>query len=446
MDGSLEHQEIQPSNIISTGVVSFRNGNPVIQFIIGEQDKYLLGNSLRFAGNVEFFDNNAIPLDTSKLAINSTIGLYGMIDQISLSSQRSKQNIETIRHYGRFLSTYLPTMSSNQEAISHLNATSGQLPNLLAQQQGVVCNQNGSSATNRTTFGTGFCMNLPSGLLNSQQPIPLSSDWGVGGLMLELRLTPDSQFLFAEDANPASVTDPFYQLRNLKLIYEVVNPSADTLSRLRSQKGDTLEYNSISSYYTSVNSTNAIVNFNLGIRNALSGFFNIIPSTRLNNLGEDGFATLPFTNTANNGVANIKQLVFTRNGVKFPLQYNIDTNVNPKFIPSGTSYYAEDPQVLRNAVESLIPFALSKKSRLSPATYTRDLDAANRDVTSPLQNHFFVGVNFDAISNQGVDYSNANLGIQMELNLTTDNPQTIFLFIHHKSTLVFSPNGLQVVN
>ncbi len=125
MDGSLEHQEIQPSNIISTGVVSFRNGNPVIQFIIGEQDKYLLGNSLRFAGNVEFFDNNAIPLDTSKLAINSTIGLYGMIDQISLSSQRSKQNIETIRHYGRFLSTYLPTMSSTQEAISHLNAISG---------------------------------------------------------------------------------------------------------------------------------------------------------------------------------------------------------------------------------------------------------------------------------------------------------------------------------
>ena len=45
MDGSLEHQEIQPSNIISTGVVSFKNGNPVIQFIIGEQDKYLIGLS-----------------------------------------------------------------------------------------------------------------------------------------------------------------------------------------------------------------------------------------------------------------------------------------------------------------------------------------------------------------------------------------------------------------
>lgn len=445
-EGSLEHQEIQPSNIISTGVVSFKNGNPVIQFIIGEQDKYLLGNSLRFAGNVQFFDNGLVPVSASQLAINSTLGLYGMLDQINISSQRSKQNIETIRHYGRFLATYLPTMSNQQEAIGHLNATTGMMPNLEAQQLGVVNNQNGSSATDRTSFGTGFCMSLPCGLLNSQQPIPLSSKWGVGGLMLELRLAPDSQFLFAENHISGSLTDPFYQLRNLKLIYEVVNPSSDMLSRLNSQQGNTLEYNSISSYYTSVNSTNAIVNFNLGIRNALSGFFNIIPSSRLNNLAEDGYATLPFTNTANNGVAEIKQLIFTRNGVKFPLQYNIDTNINPKFMPTGTTYFLEDPQVLRNAMDSFMPYSDYKKTQLSPLTYTRELDTNNRDSSQPLQNHFFVGVSFDNISNQGVDFGAAQLGVQMELDLTTDNPQTIFLFIHHKSTLVFSPNGLQVIN
>ena len=73
MDGSLEHQQIQPSNIISTGVVSFKNGNPVIQFIIGEQDKYLLGGSLRFCGNIEFFEKSGsdfkVPLSASKLVI-----------------------------------------------------------------------------------------------------------------------------------------------------------------------------------------------------------------------------------------------------------------------------------------------------------------------------------------------------------------------------------------
>lgn len=450
MDGSLEHQQINPSNIISTGVVSFKNGNPVIQFIIGEQDKYLLGNSLRFAGNVQFLEdsggNNVVPVSGSSLAINSTLGLYGMIDQLSLSSQRSKQNIETIRHYGRFLSTYLPTLSSQQEAISHMNATSAMIPGIECERLGVVNNQNGSSATNRTTTGTGFCMNLPCGLLNSQNPIPLSADWGIGGLMLEIRLSPDSQFLFAKNNVSASLSSPFYQLSNLSLIYEVVNPSADTLSSLRNQKGNTLEYNSISSYYTSVNSTNAIVNFNLGVKNALSAFFNIIPSSRLNNLAEDGFATLPFTNSGTTGVAKIKQLVFTRNGVKFPLQYNIDTNVNPKFIPTGTSYNPMDPQVLRNAMDSFNAYSDYKKTQLSPSTYTRKLDTNSRDGDEPFQNLFYVGVALDQISNQGVDYSSANLGINMELDLTTNNPQTIFLFVHHKTTLVFSPMGLQVIN
>ena len=449
MDGSLEHQQIQPSNIISTGVVSFKNGNPVIQFIIGEQDKYLLGGSLRFCGNIEFFEKSGsdfkVPLSASKLAINSTLGTYGMLDQLSISSQRSKQNIETIRHYSRFLSTYLPTMSSQQEAIGHMSETSCMMPNLLTQQLGLVCNQNGSSATDRTTFGSSFCLNLPCGLLNSAQPIPLSATWGVGGLMLEIRLAPDSQFLFASDHSTGSLSEPFYQLRNLSLVYEVVNPSNEMLGTLKNQSGNTLEYNSVSSYYTSVNSTNAIINFNLGLRNCLSAFFNIIPSSRLNNLAEDGLATIPFTNS-DGSVAEIKQIIFTRNGVKFPLQYNVDTNVNPKYIPTGTTYDVADPQVLRNALDSLMPFSEVKKSQLSPLTYTRELDANGRGSSLPHQNHFFVGVNFDNISNQGVDFTTAQLGIQMELGLITDNPQTIFLFIHHKNTLVFNPNGLQVLN
>ncbi len=450
MDGSLEHQQIQPSNIISTGVVSFKNGNPVIQFIIGEQDKYLLGGSLRFCGNIEFFEkdgagNFKVPTSASKVGVNSTLGTYGMLDQLSISSQRSKQNIETIRHYSRFLSTYLPTMSNQQEAIGHMGETSCMMPNLLTQQRGLVNNLNGSEAAGRTTFGSSFCLNLPCGLLNSAQPIPLSATWGVGGLMLELRLAPDSQFIFASDHSTGSVSEPFYQLRNLSLVYEVVNPSADMLGKLKSQSGNTLEYNSISSYYTSVNSTNAIVNFNLGLRNCLSAFFNVIPSSRLNNLAEDGLATIPFTNS-DGSVAEIKQLIFTRNGVKFPLQYNLDTNVNPKFIPSGTTYDVADPQILRNALDSLMPFSNVKKCQLSPMTFTRELDANGRDSSEPHQNHFYVGVNFDNISNQGVDFTTAQLGIQMELGLTTDNPQTIFLFIHHKNTLVFSPNGLQVIN
>ena len=47
---SNQNIEIVPSNVASNAKISFQGGTPVIQFIIGEQDRLLLGNSLRFTG------------------------------------------------------------------------------------------------------------------------------------------------------------------------------------------------------------------------------------------------------------------------------------------------------------------------------------------------------------------------------------------------------------
>ena len=56
------------------------------------------------------------------------------------------------------------------------------------------------------------------------------------------------------------------------------------------------------------------------------------------------------------------------------------------------------------------------------------------------------GQTWDSVSNEGVDFGSVNLGIQMNIALTTDNPQTIFLFVRHKNTLVFNEGGLQVIS
>jgi len=447
-EGSLQHLQIQPSNIISTGTVSFRNGNPVLQFIIAEQDKYLLGNSLRFTGNIQFFDNSAVPVSASALSIDPKTSIYGCISELSLKSQRSKQVIERVAHYGRFLASYLPALETKQSAMSHLGETTCMMPNHEVQREGLVNNQNGVSATDRTTTGSAFALHLPCGLLNSKTPIPLSADgWGIGGLMLEITLQNDSQVLFANNGISASLTDAYYEMTNLNLICEVVNPSGEALAELQRQEGNTMEYNSISSYYTSVNSTNAILNFNLGLSKCLGCFFNVIPSAQLNNFANNGYACLPFTNTTGS-VAQVRQVVFTRNGVKFPLQYNIDTNVNIRNMSSTDSanYWSPDPQIVMNVLDSFMPFSENKRTQLSPITLSRNLElVGDRNIADggPM---FACGVNWDNISNVGVDFSSANLGIQMELGLTTDNPNTIFLFVHHKNTLVFSKNGLQVLN
>ena len=59
------------------------------------------------------------------------------------------------------------------------------------------------------------------------------------------------------------------------------------------QSSGTLEYNAMTSYYQTIQSTNAIINFRLGLSRVLGCFMNFIPSTYLNNLTYDGFATLP---------------------------------------------------------------------------------------------------------------------------------------------------------
>tara|TARA_R110001592_G_scaffold361604_2_gene672708 strand:- start:5481 stop:6836 length:1356 start_codon:yes stop_codon:yes gene_type:complete len=451
MDGRLEHLQIQPSNIISTNKVSFKNGNPVIQFIIGEQDKYLLGNSLRFTGDIQFLegvgDAARPPVNASLAMLDPKLGAYSVISEVAIFSQRSKQQIEHIRHYGRFLSSYLPALASKQEAQGHMNKVALMYPNHEVERLGVVNNLNGSGNTAGTRFsGNSFCLHLPTGLLNSQEPIPLSANgWGTGGLLIEITLENDSQVLFSKDGT--SLSNCYYQLSNMNMIMEVVQPSADTLSSLVSQSSGSLEYNSISSYYTSVNSTNAIVNFNLGLSKCLGCFFNVIPSTYLNNTQQNGFATLPFTNSnsPHNDVARLRQIIFTRGGTKFPNQFNTDTNV--KLLANSIIYNPEDPQVIRSALNSFMPYSDIKNTQFSPVTFTRALNADGEDINIADGGCMFaVGTSFDSISNAGVDFSSVNLGIQMDIELTTDFPNTIFLFVRNKNTLVFNANGLQVIS
>lgn len=438
MNGRTEYIEIQPSNTISTGVVSYRDGNPVIQFIIGEQDRYLMGQTLRFCGTIQVFKdaNGKPPLATENIQISPKLGMLGIIDQIVLSSQRSKNVIEHIRHFGRWAGAYYANLSSKQEAMGHLNESTCMLPNRLTQKLSVVDNLNGSNSTQRSYFGNSFAVALPTGLLSSKEPIGLSSKgWGIGGLMVEIHLTPDSQFLVAPaDANA------HYQLRDLKLIAEVIQPSVDELSRLAGQGSAVMEYNAISSYYTSINSTNAVINFNLGLSRVLSVFANFIPSQFLNSLSYDGFQTLPLINDlATAEVAPIKQVIFTRGGLKLPLQYNLDANVRDV----ATSVVA-DPQIVRNFENSFMPFMKNIRNQISPITNIRRINASLVDYADAGQ-YFGIGVSYDNISGDGISFMDQNFGLQMETGLTKDNPHAVFIFVRSKQTLAMNANGLQVI-
>ena len=310
------------------------------------------------------------------------------------------------------------------------------MPNVELNKRQYVQNVNGSDATNRQFRGNSFCLNLPTGFLNSKQPIGLSGKgWGVGGLQVSVHLCPDNQVL------NGSWTNSFYQLTDVFLVAELITPSVDELSRLMSQTSSTMEYNAISSYYTTIASSNAIINFRIGLSRVLGVFMNFIPSAYLNNLGYEGFQTTPLINDLGaSEIAPIKQVVFTKGGQRLPLMYNLDTNVRT----NETSEIA-DPQLTRGFMDTFVPFMNNHKTQQSPLTNNRiGFDDQAEDFTDAGQ-MFGVGVTFDGISGQGVDFRNENFGVQMVTGLESDLSHSAFLYVRSKQTLVMNANGLQVI-
>jgi len=435
---SNQHLEVIPSNITSDGKLSFKNGQPVVQFIVGEQERSLIGQSLRICGKFTAFSaDGAISTSATGLRMNEQLGVYSCFNELHISSQKTAQSIETIRHYPRMMSSYMGVTSSLQDGISHLNETALIDMNYALQERGVIENPAGKTTSNS------FCVPLVCGLLNGTSPIPLSGAWGVGGLDISVHLSPDSNVFFSSGSDTSSITGAFYELSDVKLVCEVVTPGPDMLSRLMSQTENVFEYNSITSMFNTINSMNGVLNFPLGVSRCLGVFLNMVPASHINNLKFDGTATLPPTNNTGKP-AEVTQLVFTRGGERFPLEYNIDTL--QKDDPTNITM---DSQVVRNYMNAVMGFTKIERTNVSPANnFYEDYGAQYTYAKEVIEGgvKFGLGVNYDQISGDGVSFQDVPFGLQMTSNLTTDSPQGIYLFAHCKNTVVSNGQGIQIIS
>ncbi len=440
---SNQHLEIIPSNITSDGTLSFKGGQPVVQFIIGEQERYLIGQSLRITGKLTCFSSDgAISTSATGLRMNEQLGVYSCFNELHISSQKTAQSIETIRHYPRMMSSYLGVTSSLQDGISHLNETALIDMNYALQQRGVVENPS------QLTTSNAFCCPLVCGLLNGTEPIPLSGAWGVGGLDISIHLSPDSNVFFSNSSLTTAITGAFYQLSDVKLVCEVITPAPDQLSRIMTQTQNVFEYNSITSMFNTINSRNGVLNFPLGVSKCMGVFLNFVPASHINNLAFDGTATLPPTN-ADGSAAEISQLIFTRGGERFPLEYNVDT-----LQKDDSDNITMDPQVVRNYMNAVMGFSKIERTNVSPFNnyyedYSPDTPADNLYVFAKeiIEGgaKFGLGVNYDQISGEGVSFADVPFGLQMTSDITSDSPQGVYLFAHCKNTVVSSGTGIQVI-
>ena len=426
-----KYLSIQPDNVPSSGRISFSRGNPIVTMTLGRQDAVLDLASLRLSGDLDIWQNAAATAHPSalqgpKIRGSHKLGIYSAIDQIIFRHAETKQVIEHIRHYGRFMSSYLPVMASMQDVSGHLSESALIMPNYQSYRDNVI----------RATSSSAFCIPIPSGLTLGATSIPLSKL----PIEMEIHLASDSQFFYSEDGTTADLSNAFYELSNLELSCEVAvgAPSPD--------KG-ALVFNSITSYFSTLESTNAIINFNLGLSKVLGAFVNFVPSSFVNNLGQDGFLTYMPSLLASSGgqLANLRTISFLRNGERFPSAFEVDS------VRSATNETSVvDSQVIKGFLGSIIPERAHERTTCGPENTNRNFVVNDSQVTGyrvmPDSGAAYgVGVLYDMLDSQGVDFSNSQFSIQMSNELTDGNPISAYLFIKSKVVVAWSDTmGVQV--
>ena len=427
---SKKYLTVQPSNTPSTGKISFARGNPILTVTLGRQDAMLDLDTIRLSGNLDIWRNSAGTLhpdgaNAAELRASHKLGAFGVIDQLIFRHAETKQVLEHIRHYGRFMSSFLPVMSGLQDQTGHLSESALISSNYRCFRDTVI----------RNTKGSPFSIPLPAGMTLGADKLPLSKV----PLEIEIHLAPDSQFFYSSDGTSTNISDSFYELSGVELTCEVdvgdESPDQGVWS-----------FNSVSSYFSTLETTNSIINYQLGLSKVLGAFVNFVPSSFVNNLTEDGYLTY-MPSQANGSLANLDTISFLRNGERFPLSFEVDSVYNTINNPNTVV----DSQVIKGFLNSIIPESQHNRTGAGPLTtnrsFTVDTDTATGYRLMPQAGAIYgVGVLYDMLDADGVDFSRAQFSVQMTNGLEDGNPVSAYLFVKSKVVVAYdSSAGVQVV-
>lgn len=435
--------QIRPDNIPADGKISFKNGFPMLSFTISAQDGLLDPSSIRITGKFAAYkDNLATPTPiqaADELTMNNRLGIYNVIESLTVRSQKSKLQCESIRHYSKFMNSYLAMTSSLQDQMGHLGETCLIMPNKSAFQESVV-----ESPTTDVAQTNSFSFHLPSGFLSSGNMVDLRQD-AFGGLIVEMLLQPDSNVLFQLNGATTGIGDAHYELSDLFLTCEVSDFGDDMT---KPSTTGAYEFNTITSLYTSINSTNAQIQYMLGLRNVQSAFMTFVPVANINTLTQDGQATVQLSGdgSSDTALAPITKVQFLKGGVKYPADFDYKTNV-----VDDASTKLVDPQIIRNFVDAVLPDYTYERFSISPVNSNRDYNMTTTSAGELSYNNipeggsvYGLGVKY-GIGGAGEDFTTEQFGVSIESDLLSDRPMGVYLFIKARATLAFKDGSVQLM-
>jgi len=435
---------IRPDNVPSDGVVSFKNGFPILSFTISAQDGLLDPSTIRIAGDIKFYKNNNTPTPdpvTSADAItaDSRLGIYGIFDQLTIRSQKTRMICEQIRHYSKWFQTYQTFSSSLNDQIGHLGTTTLCMPNSVTFKNSVV--NNNASGTAKASFSA----HLPCGFCQSGNLVDLRPS-AFGGMIVEIMLMPDANVLYFNNGTVgAGLGEAHYRLNNLELCCEVT----DIDGSVPAQPQGTYQFNTITSLYTSINSNNAQIQYSLALKNLQSAFMTFMPVANINTLTSNGQATTYLSNASANAsggqLAGIRRVQFLKGGTKHPAEFDYN-NV----ILDDARTQLPDPQIVKGLVDAVVPPYHQIRTTASPINMNRDYLMGTLNEETSYNNVanggpvYGIGVKY-GIGDMGEDFTDQQFGVSIESDLTTDNPMGVYLFFKSKATLVYNQNGVQIL-
>ena len=439
---SSRYIEIRPDNIPADGKISFKNGFPVLSFTISAQSGMLDPRSIRIVGEFAAYkDNLATPTPLTNgdhITMNNRLGIYNLIDTLTIRSQRSKMICESIRHYAKYMNTYMAlTSSALGDQLGHLSQTCLIQPNSVTFRKSVM-----ESPTTSKAQTNSFSAHIPCGFVQSGNMVDLRPD-AFGGIVIEFLLQPDSNVLFQLAGDTTGIGDAHYELSNLKLTCEIQEPG-DTPP---APEG-TMDFNTITSLYTSINSTNAQIQYSLALRQVHSAFMTFMPVSNINTLTNDGQATTypSGVGSSKTTLAKIKRVQFPKGGVKYPADFDYVANTEET---GNTASRLPDPLIVKGLVDALVPAYGMGRSSASPANMNRDYNMTTSIAGEKSYNNIPLGGSIMGLGVKyglggGEDFSMEQFGVSIDSELTADNPIGVYIFIKSAAQLVYNRNGVQL--
>ena len=418
---------IFPQNSNASNTFAYTRGTPTVQFALPDSTLLIEPGSLRL--NYTIKGSNLTGDNLAKVRIDPNTGCASLWDQITLSSYRSRQNLEQIQHYNKLVGGVIRPLHDDDDFLAAIQTEQGST------------NLNGCTNTGVITkmfdaAGYDLSQQLYSGLLSSGVPIPLSSEYGIGGLIIQLNLVSDSQFFMMLDADGGS---PTYEISDVSLTGVFYDPSPAEEAILRKGGAGGFSYNSYSSLFGVVNAQTSQQTFNLGLDGVISSFLVMSPSTFQNNYLQMGNQPLRLTDNVGNGQI-ITRLSWTKDGRLHPNEFVLTQDQSPQE-QNGALMNLQYLDSLRR-FKDITSCSINNTTQMPQLQQTLDSAFQGGDYNNL---SYGVGIAMDRISEAGENYVRSPWGMVVQaLGLTGANQNNLYLFVLHRSVIHYGGKGIAI--